>query len=156
MSIIWHNHHIIPRHAGGTDDPSNILKCNIKMHSFMHEQRYKETGDEYDRIAWKALLGQMNNKDAIHSAQVENGKRRAKQLKNEGHFSSEKQSARAKKWNASEAGRDNTKQWLKAGGRTMAAILNARRIECNKCGMISTPGPMAGHFKVCGGKAKCV
>ena len=49
--IVWHKHHIIPRHAGGTDEPSNLLKCNIAMHAFMHEQRYKELGDEYDNIA---------------------------------------------------------------------------------------------------------
>ena len=49
--IVWHKHHIVPKHAGGTDEPSNLLKCNIAMHAFMHEQRYKELGDEYDKIA---------------------------------------------------------------------------------------------------------
>ena len=27
---IYHNHHIVPRHAGGTDDPTNIIKFRCK------------------------------------------------------------------------------------------------------------------------------
>jgi len=37
--IIWHNHHIIPEHAGGTNDPSNLVRVNIAMHSFLHKLR---------------------------------------------------------------------------------------------------------------------
>jgi hypothetical protein len=29
MTIIWHDHHIIPKHRGGTDDPSNIRIFNL-------------------------------------------------------------------------------------------------------------------------------
>ena len=53
--ITWHKHHIVPRHAGGSDDPSNLLKCNPAMHAFMHEQRYRETGDLNDKLAAKLL-----------------------------------------------------------------------------------------------------
>ena len=53
--ITWHKHHIIPKHAGGTDDPSNLLKCNVAMHAFMHEQRYREVGDLEDKLAARLL-----------------------------------------------------------------------------------------------------
>ena len=36
--IKWHKHHLIPRHAGGSDDPSNLLKCNVAMPAFLHQQ----------------------------------------------------------------------------------------------------------------------
>ena len=68
--IVWHKHHIVPKHAGGTDDPSNILKCNAAMHAFMHEQRYREVGDEYDRIAADALRKRIGKEEAIRQAQI--------------------------------------------------------------------------------------
>ena len=73
--IVWHKHHIVPKHAGGTDEPSNLLKCNIAMHAFMHEQRYKETGDEYDEIAARTLRGQIGKSEAATLARIEGQKR---------------------------------------------------------------------------------
>ena len=74
--ITWHRHHIVPRHAGGSDDPSNLLKCNIAMHAFMHEQRYREIGDEYDRIAAATLRGQIPHAEASKLALIESNKKR--------------------------------------------------------------------------------
>ena len=73
--IIWHNHHIVPKHDGGTDDPSNILRCNLAMHAFMHEQRYRETGNEFDNIAAKGLRSQIGKDEIIRSVLSEAGKR---------------------------------------------------------------------------------
>ena len=73
--IVWHKHHIVPKHAGGTDEPSNLLKCNIAMHTFMHEQRYKELGDEYDKIAAQTLRGQIGKSEAANLARSEGHKR---------------------------------------------------------------------------------
>ena len=73
--IQWHKHHIIPRHAGGTDDKSNLLKCNVAMHAFMHEQRYKETGDEYDRLAYLGLKGLISKSELIRKLNQEQASR---------------------------------------------------------------------------------
>jgi hypothetical protein len=62
--IIWHEHHIIPVHMDGTDDKSNLLKCNIACHAFLHKCLYEEQGNEYDRIAWLCLSGQITNAEA--------------------------------------------------------------------------------------------
>ena len=67
--IVWHRHHITPKHAGGTDDTSNILKCNVAMHAFMHEQRYRDVGDEYDRLAAAGLRGYMSEQE-LHIAKA--------------------------------------------------------------------------------------
>ena len=62
--IKWHYHHIIPRHLGGTDDKSNLLRCNTALHAFLHKLLWEEKGDEYDRIAWLALSGQIGKEEA--------------------------------------------------------------------------------------------
>ena len=72
--IVWHKHHIVPKHAGGTDEPSNLLKCNIAMHAFMHEQRYKELGNEYDKIAAQTLRGQIGKSEAANLSRIEGQK----------------------------------------------------------------------------------
>ena len=62
--IIFHNHHIIPRHMGGTDEPSNLLKVNTALHAFLHKMLWEEHGSDYDKIAWKCLSGQITNEEA--------------------------------------------------------------------------------------------
>lgn len=55
-TIIWHYHHLIPKHEGGTDDKSNLLKCNIAMHAFLHHLRFLETGKWQDKLAYEGLI----------------------------------------------------------------------------------------------------
>ncbi len=62
--IIWHDHHVIPLHMDGPDEKSNLLKCNIACHAFLHKCLYEEHGNEYDRIAWLCLSGQITNAEA--------------------------------------------------------------------------------------------
>ena len=35
---VYHKHHIIPRHAGGTDDSSNIVLLTIEQHAKEHKK----------------------------------------------------------------------------------------------------------------------
>ena len=62
--IIYHKHHIIPRHMGGSDDPSNLIKVNTALHAFLHKLLWEEHGHQYDYIAWKCLSGQISNEEA--------------------------------------------------------------------------------------------
>ena len=62
--ITWHKHHIVPRHAGGTDEPQNIIKVNVPMHAFLHRQRYIEHGNKLDKIAADTLSGQKTSTEA--------------------------------------------------------------------------------------------
>ena len=91
MTMQWHKHHIVPKHAGGTDDPSNILKCNIAMHAFMHEQRYKETGDEYDKIAADGLKGLISKAEAARQANIINGQLGGKRAVESGQLAEARQ-----------------------------------------------------------------
>lgn len=47
--VVLEKHHIVPRHAGGTDEPSNIINLSIKDHIFAHWllwQLFDSVGDK--------------------------------------------------------------------------------------------------------------
>jgi len=60
MKNIIHKHHIIPKHAGGSNDPSNIEKLTVKKHAEAHKLLYEQHGCAEDRLAWLGLSGSMN------------------------------------------------------------------------------------------------
>ena len=62
--MIKHKHHIIPRHAGGTDDSSNLIELTIEEHAEAHRILYETYGRDEDRWAWLGLTGQIG-KDEI-------------------------------------------------------------------------------------------
>jgi hypothetical protein len=69
--MIWHKHHILPRHAGGSDNPSNIIKVNVAMHAFLHKQLYEEHGRWQDKIAYKHLEGTISSQQAIQEIRIQ-------------------------------------------------------------------------------------
>lgn len=58
--MVKHEHHIVPRHAGGSDDPSNIIELTIEDHAEAHRLLYEQYGRVEDLCAWKGLSGQWN------------------------------------------------------------------------------------------------
>ena len=73
---IYHRHHVVPKHAGGTDDPSNMTcPLTIQEHAEHHRYRYEMTGDAYDRIAWQALIGMIPKQEAIRQMLIETGRK---------------------------------------------------------------------------------
>jgi hypothetical protein len=60
-----HKHHIIPRHAGGSDDPSNIVELTVAEHAQAHKELYRKHGRKEDFIAWKGLSGMLGKEDII-------------------------------------------------------------------------------------------
>ena len=65
MTIYTHKHHIIPKHMGGTDDPSNLIVLTIEEHAQAHLDLYNEHGYTQDLVAHRMLLGQINKAEAI-------------------------------------------------------------------------------------------
>ena len=59
-----HKHHIIPRHAGGSNDPDNLVYLTIEEHADAHKKLYEEYGRWEDRLAYEGLSGQIG-KDEI-------------------------------------------------------------------------------------------
>ena len=60
-----HTHHIIPRHMGGTDDPSNLVELTVEEHAEAHRILYEQQGRWQDRVAWQGLLGLIGHDDIM-------------------------------------------------------------------------------------------
>ena len=69
MSIYTHKHHIIPKHAGGTDDPSNLIELSVEEHAQAHKELWEIHGKWEDYVAWLGLSGQIGKQEAIRLAQ---------------------------------------------------------------------------------------
>lgn len=73
---VLHWHHIVPRHAGGTDDPSNLVQLTVEDHAKAHLLRYEELGEEYDLIAYELLSKNLEmGPDVIERLRAEGQKR---------------------------------------------------------------------------------
>lgn len=58
ISGIIHNHHIIPRCIGGTDDKSNLIKLTLREHYIAHLLLAKSYNDPKLVYAWNMLRSQ--------------------------------------------------------------------------------------------------
>ena len=64
-NTIYHIHHIIPRHMGGSDDPSNLVTLTVEEHAEAHRKLYEEYGRWQDKVAWKGLAGLMSTDECL-------------------------------------------------------------------------------------------
>lgn len=60
-----HKHHIIPKHAGGTNDPSNIIEVTVAEHAELHFALYLEYGHWQDWLAANGLAGLIDREDML-------------------------------------------------------------------------------------------
>lgn len=70
-----HLHHIIPRHMGGTDDPSNLVYLSVEEHAEAHRVLFETYGRWEDKIAWLGLSGQATKQEVIKMVLSEAGRR---------------------------------------------------------------------------------
>jgi hypothetical protein len=66
---IYYKHHIVPRHAGGTDDTSNIVLLTAEEHAEAHRILYEQHGRWQDYVAWKAMTGHIGKEEIIRLTQ---------------------------------------------------------------------------------------
>ena len=52
-----HKHHIVPKHRGGSDEPSNIVEVSVNQHIMFHFCEYQLHGNIRDKVAYKGLSG---------------------------------------------------------------------------------------------------
>jgi len=75
-----HKHHIIPRHAGGTDDLINIILLTVEQHATAHKKLFEKYNRWQDKIAWLGLSGRIGKEEII---QLKNSEKAKKQWENE-------------------------------------------------------------------------
>ena len=73
-----HKHHIIPKHMGGTDDPSNLVSLTPAEHAEAHRLLYEQHGHWQDYVAWQGLAKLDANFDAAKLSMIEGGRKGAK------------------------------------------------------------------------------
>ena len=60
-----HKHHIIPKHAGGTDESGNIQTLAVEEHAEAHRILWERLGNLRDKLAWKMLTGKTDEAETI-------------------------------------------------------------------------------------------
>lgn len=78
MNIYTHKHHIIPKHLGGSDDPSNLIELTIEDHAIAHRHLWKMYGRWQDKIAWLGLSGHIDKEEIIRLKASEANKGRTR------------------------------------------------------------------------------
>lgn len=58
-----HNHHIIPKHMGGSDEESNLILLSVEDHAEAHRLLYEKYGKHEDKVAWLSLSSQMDKEE---------------------------------------------------------------------------------------------
>jgi hypothetical protein len=69
-----HRHHIIPKHMGGSDDPSNLETITVTEHAERHKVLYFKYGKIEDYVAWKSLSEQIDKEELIRLTSSIGGK----------------------------------------------------------------------------------
>ena len=69
-----HKHHIIPKHVGGTDDPSNLVELTVEEHADAHKKLYEQYGRWQDKVAWMGLSKLISSAEAYYEAMRESKK----------------------------------------------------------------------------------
>lgn len=80
-----HIHHIIPRHMGGGDDPSNLVYLSVEEHAEAHHRLWEEHGHWEDRIAWLGLSGQIGKEEVMKQLLSNAAKKGNAKRKGENH-----------------------------------------------------------------------
>jgi hypothetical protein len=68
-----HRHHIVPKHAGGTDDLSNIIELSVEEHAQAHKELYEKYGRWQDKCAWLGLSEQIGNDEILQMTSSNGG-----------------------------------------------------------------------------------
>ena len=75
-NMTTHKHHIVPRHIGGTDDPSNLIELSIAEHAKAHKLLYEQHGRWQDYVAWQGLAMMVDKEELIRLIQSNSSKDR--------------------------------------------------------------------------------
>ena len=64
--MIEHLHHIIPKHMGGSNNPSNLMSVSVEEHAELHLDLYLTHGCWEDWIAYHGLAGIVGHEEVVY------------------------------------------------------------------------------------------
>lgn len=70
-----HKHHIIPKHAGGTDHPDNLVELSVEDHAIAHKLLYEQYGRWEDKLAWEGLSNLKPKAEIVLECQRQAGRK---------------------------------------------------------------------------------
>jgi len=71
-----HNHHIVPKHMGGTDSQENLIGLTVEEHAEAHKNLFEKHGHWQDYVAWQGLAGLISKEKLVKKIQSEAAKSR--------------------------------------------------------------------------------
>lgn len=82
-----HNHHLIPKHLGGTDDKNNIIEnISVTRHAMFHYANWLLYKSDGDYIAYKALSGTIGKEELVKELCLMGSKKAGKVAKESGQL----------------------------------------------------------------------
>ena len=144
---IYHNHHIVPKHCGGTDDPSNLIRLTIEDHALAHKKLWEEHGRWQDHVAYLGLSDLISRSELSKIVQLE-GARKAGKAKKDPKMQAEK--ARIL-WSTPEMRShlsEKRKEQSKAGKNPMQGKTQ-NKVSCTNCRSVVSVNTLTVHQKKC-------
>jgi HNH endonuclease. len=155
-----HRHHVIPRHMGGSDDPSNIIELTVEEHAAAHKELYEKYGKEEDKFAWLGLSGQIGKEEIVeykarlgalnanaNGAYLKGNAKHVERMKSDPEYNAEVRRKQSKP----KSNKENYKGPKSAEQREnmKRSALARERVPCCKCGKGFTKANLAKHEKGC-------
>jgi hypothetical protein len=77
-----HKHHIVPRHMGGSDNPSNLVELTVEEHAEAHRKLWEQYSNIKDYCAWKGLEGTIGKEEIVRLLMDPTGRVHTEETKN--------------------------------------------------------------------------
>jgi len=138
-----HKHHIVPKHAGGTDDPDNLIELTISEHAQAHYDLWLEHGDEFDYLAYLGLSGQIGQEEILQKLLKAAGKR-SRDMKAGIHGGTPEERSEWGRQGALASWAKNREKLVEAATAIFKVVANTRK-PCPTCGGLFNPGVMKLH-----------
>jgi hypothetical protein len=158
---LTHKHHIIPKHAGGTNHPDNIVVLTVEEHAEAHRLLWEEHQNKWDYIAWKTLCRDWTHERIRREVTREVCRRRnmsdkhprtgtaTPQWARDNWSKKQKEAIASGRWKLTEEGREILRESGKQVGKLIPnaetraklslAAKNRKKIVCEVCGKSCIP-----------------
>ncbi len=121
-----HIHHIVPKHMGGSDDPSNLIELTVEEHANAHLKLYEKYGHWQDLCAYEALSGRIGQEEILRKKQglANKGRKRTPEQRERIRLAAIKRSERQRLDGTLEQANKKRSESMKGKKKTPEAINN--------------------------------